>query len=122
VSDDRKVANSPKNQTKLGLEYAFAMTSFGQFTARVDYHWQDKFWSNTDATNENDAYRLWNARVQLVDIPLPKGEMRVALWGRNLTDEEYTVLSTDFTGGTGTVIAAQFGTPRTYGLDVIYEF
>lgn len=122
ISDGLPVPNAPDNQAKAGLEYAFGKTSFGQFTARVDYLWQDEFWSNTDITNKNDAYGLWNARLQLVDIPLPKGDIRVALWGKNLTDEEYTVLTTDFSGGFGTVVAAQYGMPRTYGMDLIYEF
>lgn len=121
VAGARAVPQAPEHQAKLGLEYAFPMTSFGQFSARLDYLWQDEFWSNPDLTNVNDSYGLLNGRVQLTDIPLPKGSIRVALWGKNLTDEEYTVLTTDFSGGTGLIQAAQFGMPRTYGLDFIYE-
>lgn len=121
VADLRAVPQAPENQAKVGLEYAFPMTSFGQFSARLDYLWQDEFWSNPDLTNVNDSYGLWNGRIQLTDIPLPKGSIRLALWGKNLSDEEYTVLTTDFSGGTGAVQAAQFGMPRTYGFDFIYE-
>lgn len=119
VADLRAVPNAPEQQTKLGLEYAFPMTSFGQLTARLDYLWQDEFWSNPDLVNQNDAYGIWNGRVQLIGVPLPKGEIRVALWGKNLSDEEYTVLTTAFGPETA---GAMFGQPRTYGMDFIYEF
>ena len=128
LSGVKKVPQAPRNQAKGGVEYAFPMTGLGQITARLDYLWTDEFWSNPDSNNRNDAYGLLNARVQWLGIPLPAGDIRVALWGKNLTDEEYTVLTTDFSGGDNNpvdafrTVAAQYGTPRTYGLDFIYEY
>ena len=128
LSGVKKVPQAPRNQAKGGVEYAFPMTGLGQITARLDYLWTDEFWSNPDSNNRNDAYGLLNARVQWLGIPLPAGNIRVALWGKNLTDEEYTVLTTDFSGGDNNpvdafrTVAAQYGTPRTYGLDFIYEY
>lgn len=121
LSDEKVIPNAPEHQAKMGLEYAFPMTSFGQFTAKVDYLWQDETYSNPDPVVV-DSYGLWNARLQLIGVPLPKGEIRVALWGKNLADAEYAVLTTDFSGGTGTILTSQFGMPRTYGMDFIYEF
>ena len=118
VADDRFIPNAPKNQAKVGAEYAFRMTGLGQVTVKVDYLWQDEFYSNPEAATLNDSYGLWNARLQWLDIPLPQGDIRLALWGKNLADEEYTILTTDFKG----VIASQFGTPRTFGLDFIYQY
>jgi iron complex outermembrane receptor protein len=121
VSGQRKMPNAPENQAKLGVEYAFQPASFGQVTARVDYMWQDESWSNPDLVNRNDAYGLWNARLQLSEVSLPKGDLRIALWGKNLADEEYTIITTDFSGF-GEAVSAMYGQPRTYGVDFIYEF
>ena len=120
VADDRYIPNAPKNQAKLGGEYAFPMTGLGQVTARLDYIWQDEWYSNPEKATLNDGYGIWNGRIQWLAIPLPAGEMRVALWGKNLADEEYTILTTNW--GRDDLISSQFGMPRTYGLDVIYEY
>jgi iron complex outermembrane receptor protein len=124
ISDTAKLPNAPRHQSKLGAEYAFPMTNIGQVTARVDYLWQDEWFSNKDETSQNDAYGMLNARLQWLAIPLPKGDIRVALWGRNLTDEEYTTITTDFTASSapGLQVASQYGMPRTYGIDFIYEY
>jgi iron complex outermembrane receptor protein len=123
VKDDVPFSNAPRHMTKFGAEYAFPMTSIGQVTAKVDYLWRDEFNSgNKDPINLNPAYGLWNARVQWLGIPLPAGSIRMGLWGKNLSNEDYRTITTDFSGGTGLAQAAQFGTPRTYGLDFIYEY
>jgi iron complex outermembrane receptor protein len=48
------------------------------------------------------------------------GSLRVSLWGKNLTDEEYRNWGIDFgsLGFAGDV----YGEPRTYGLDVSYQY
>jgi iron complex outermembrane recepter protein len=46
------------------------------------------------------------------------GRWEVALWGNNLTDEEY--FDSVSIGGTG--IRGGWGRPRTYGIDFSYNF
>lgn len=122
VADLHPMPNAPDNQFRLGLTYDFPKTSFGRFTARVDYLWVDETYSNQDLSNLNQSYGLWNARLQLLEVPVPSGELRVALWGKNLADEKYTIITTDFSGGYGAIVGAMFGQPRTYGADIVYEF
>jgi iron complex outermembrane receptor protein len=119
-SDVKKMPYAPDYQGKSQLEYTSDSYSFGRIEAIVSFEWQDKTWSGPDPDSYNDSYELWNARLQLVDIPMPKGSMRLGAWGKNLSDEEYTIITTRFNSAGFT--SSMFGTPRTYGVDVIYEF
>ena len=67
-----------------------------------------------------DDRTLVDARISLNDIGAGDGRFRVSVWGKNLTDEEYRLFGIDF--GTLGFSNAVFGTPRTYGLDVVYNF
>jgi iron complex outermembrane receptor protein len=59
-----------------------------------------------------------NARLSLSELEVARGNLSVALWGTNLTDEEYRVHGTDF----GDYIAYSWGDPRTYGVDVSWQY
>lgn len=115
---DRNVANAPDWQMGAGMEYEFLRTSFGDFTLNVDYRAQDDFFAGPIANTACDDYRVWNARVELAGIPAPRGEFRVAIWGRNLGDEEYRLSTTNL--GVDR-LSAQFGQPRSTGIDLVYE-
>ncbi len=114
---DRHVPNSPDWQVGAGLEYEFPHMDFGNVILNIDYRAQDDFYAGPIENTWSPDYQVWNARLQLADIPVPHGEMRVALWGKNLNDEEYRLSTTNL----GT-LSAQFGAPRSTGIDVIYEF
>lgn len=91
-------------------------------SAQVDYHWQDDI--NLTPTSPvpgivgQDSYGLWNARIayQFLDRGLT-----LALWGKNLGDEEYLVTATDFSGNIGHTIGV-VGRPRSYGLTLTLDF
>lgn len=65
---------------------------------------------------EQDAYAIVNARWAYYS---EDDTWSVALWGKNLTDEDeyYDDINANPAGIRGSV-----GTPRTYGIDVTYEF
>jgi hypothetical protein len=51
------------------------------------------------------------------------GKIRTGLWCKNVADREYlkhVIGNGDVTGYTGK--AGSFGTPRTYGVDFVYEY
>jgi len=51
------------------------------------------------------------------------GSVRVAVWGRNLADEEYKVYGADLGVNQGLGYAGNsFGAPRSFGVDFIYEY
>jgi len=72
----------------------------------------------------NPSYDLWNARIALTGMPLlgnDKGNFGVALWGRNLADEEYSLRKTPVLSII-TPSQRYWGEPRSYGIDLTYEF
>ncbi|MCB1631221.1 MAG: TonB-dependent receptor [Pseudomonadales bacterium] len=115
----RHVANSPDWQGGVGMEYEFLRSSFGNVTLNVDYRAQDSFYAGPKADTYSGGYEVWNARVELSDVPLPYGALRVALWSRNLGDQVYRLSTTNLGANR---LSAQFGQPRTSGVDVVYEF
>ena len=58
--------------------------------------------------------------VKMIHLGGDEGALRVSLWGKNLTDEEYREYGIDFgsLGFAGNV----YGEPRTYGLDLVYRY
>jgi iron complex outermembrane receptor protein len=70
--------------------------------------------------DSTDDRTLINARLSLSEVAVGDGSLRVSLWGKNLTDEEYRNWGIDFgsLGFAGDV----YGEPRTYGLDVSYQY
>ena len=114
---DRYMQNAPKSQLGAGFEYAFPHTGIGDLSLSVDFRKQDKFYAAVLAYSLSPGYEVWNARLQLAEIPVPEGKFRIAAWAKNLADEKYRLATTNLG-----LFAAQFGAPRSVGLDVIYEF
>ncbi|MBN7797083.1 TonB-dependent receptor [Parahaliea mediterranea] len=120
VSDDRYFSYSPRNTVFASAKYTFDPLPFGELSARVDYAWKDDFYVNIvdDPSTNVDAYGLLGARVQLDQIPVGDGRLRVAAWGRNLTDEEYWNSAINLSVFT----VNQWADPRSYGIEVNYDF
>lgn len=120
ISNDRYFAYAPENTVFASLKYSFDPLSFGTLSLRADYAWSDDYYVGIldDPTTNVEAYGLLNARVDLSGIKLGQGELRVSAWGRNLTDEEYWTTALNLTVFT----INQWADPRSYGLELAYEF
>lgn len=121
VSDDRVLEFTPDYTYHIGLRYEIADTSFGQWSARADFHGADShdFQSVPFEEVEEGGYDLVDARLALDNVPVGSGFMYASLWGKNLTDESYRVGGFTFTEDFG---FNSYGLPRTYGMTVGYEF
>ncbi len=117
--DDRaRSQGSPKNTGTVGIQYELGM-NFGLLTTRVDATYTDEsYFSSTNRSVSADDRTLLNGRITLSEVELPTGQLQFALWGRNLTDEEYKIHGAGFAGYN----AYTWGNPRSYGFDAIYEF
>jgi iron complex outermembrane receptor protein len=127
VADHAHFPTAPQHTAAVGAQYSVDAFDFGTLTARVDLTYnsgyqQGSIDSAADKWVEADAHTLLSARVSLADIPLfNDASAEVALWGRNLTDEEYVsygIGSFDALGFAGGV----FNQPRTYGVDFEVRF
>lgn len=117
------VSRAPENSGNLGLQYDFEPWSFGALSARVDVQYTDGFTFHPfqNQFDSADDRTIVNARLSLKDINVgASGSLRVAGWVKNATDEEYREWGIDFS--TIGFAGATYGRPRTYGVDVVYEF
>lgn len=119
IAAQRHLPNSPKGQAGAGVRYDGPRIAYGRLSASLDYKWQSAFYSGPASDTYTNGYGLWDGRVQLGDIHLPQGTLRVALWGKNLADKAYRRATTNLGGGG---LSAQYGERRTLGIDVIYDF
>ena len=68
-----------------------------------------------------DDRTVVDARQNLENIEVGNGTMRVALRGKNLTDGEYSVFAINFGSSLG-LITEDCGDPRTWGIELAFEY
>ncbi|MCG3170224.1 MAG: Vitamin B12 transporter BtuB [Pseudomonadales bacterium] len=137
TADLAQRAQSADDQLSLVTDWVFLSTDWADFMAHVEVFWQDEIgtsalWTNNyRATGGTYPYiyepiilkdrTLVNARIGMENVELSNGtSLRASLWANNVFDKEYNTFGINF-GSLG-VITEQYGAPRTYGLDVIWEF
>ncbi len=118
-----EIVQTPRHAGSLTLDYTFSPWEFGVLSAHLDVTSTDRFAHTPVAPPRLDAYTLFNARLTLGQINLGNnvGSLSFSAWGKNLTDEEYSIFGIPVEDPMISTIQA-FGTPRTAGVDVIYEF
>jgi iron complex outermembrane receptor protein len=126
VTDLRKLI-VPKNDYSIDLDYRFPSFGLGSLFLNVNYSHRGETSTPLNLTVPNvelysvtPDFSLLNARLTLSDIELgSQARLSVALWGKNLTDEEYMNLAYQ---GWVTAGSASWGDARTYGVDVRFEY
>ena len=118
--DGNKLPRSPEFSANVGTEYTFPLNQAGDLSFRVDYQYQDKSFFTTfnRDLSAQEAFSLVNARISFTEST---GAWRVAAFIRNAFDEDYflNILESGVeTGKPEGFLAA----PRTYGLQVSYNF
>ena len=101
----------PEQTAYLAASYDFN----SQLSMRLSYAWRDDFFTDVNNTPElaQDAYGLFDA-----SLSYRRDNWSVSLFGRNLNDEEYI----DVAIGPGFGNLSWGGAPRTYGIDISYEY
>ena len=118
---------TPEHQAMLGVTYTAPATASGVFSAHMDAYWQDKTLFTPNAAPPGAQavkaanYALINGRLQFADIPLSKGSLDLAVFGRNLADKKYRDFGIDFSSSLGWAVDT-YGPPRTFGLELAYHF
>ncbi len=113
----QEFVSTPEHTYSLWTQYSLPLTT-GSLDLRADYSWHDEYvsFSTLDPTgSDTPAKGMINARAQWN----VSDKLELALWGKNLTDEQYRIAGIDFFGNFGHAIGVG-NEPRTYGLDVNY--
>ena len=120
----------PKNDFSIDLDYRFPDFGLpGTLFLNVNYAYRGDTSTplnlktpNVELYSTTPSFSLLNARLTLSQIELgsgPHNRLTVAAWGKNLTNEDYTNLNYQ---GWVTAGSASWGDPRTFGMDVKYEY
>lgn len=126
ISSEFVLPYAPETSYTLGLDYQFDPTTLGNFWLNISYAWKDSVYTTAGTSSnpqqkkawEIDSYGLLNARLTLSAAAVTDGELRIALWAKNIEDTEY--VSHRFFAGAGSATA--YNEPRSFGVDFIYEF
>lgn len=112
-----KLQMVPENTTSAAVTFDHAVGNAGYLTWRLAYSYMDDVASDDFNFLIVPAYELYNASLSYTNAA---ENLKVSLFGRNLKDEVYSHFGFDNTSiGSRTVWLAP---PRTYGLEVVYNF
>ncbi|ARN76175.1 TonB-dependent receptor [Oceanicoccus sagamiensis] len=116
------LTQTPQHVGAVTVDYEWPRFKVGLLTGHLDVvsssdynHWY------SGGKAHPDGYLLVNARAELAEIPLSSGDygqLSLAVWGKNLTDEEYVVSSFNFEVS----VVHAYGEPRSAGVAIRYEY
>ncbi|MEM1404451.1 MAG: TonB-dependent receptor [Pseudomonadota bacterium] len=110
--EGREQAHAPSYQFAVGATYRFA----NDWEADLQWEGRDAFYFSDRHEEQSDSYSLLHAR-----LTYQRDSWSVALWGRNLADEDYFIrgfgsFGNDPRKGYVTEEYVQFGEPRQIGI------
>ncbi|WP_116366687.1 TonB-dependent receptor [Parahaliea mediterranea] len=120
-----ELISAPKLNFSLAADYDIRLSDWGSLRAHVDTSYQDDQWFSAYNDDigyghiQQDGYWLLNSRLSLLF-----GEAEnytLAIWGKNLADEEYDSYAINLQSGFGYDYFLA-GAPRTYGIEFSYNF
>jgi iron complex outermembrane receptor protein len=125
-----QLINSPRLKGSLAAEWTFDLGRWGAVIPRYDFAWTDDVFFDPsegrgspdrfgdyplpEYTSGQSAFWLHNARLA---YRTPEGNVEIAGWVRNFTDEVYKTFSFDASTFSNVVINF-VGEPRTWGISV----
>lgn len=123
--------SAPEHSYTLAVDWTLMQGDWGSLNLNVSHNFMDE--RNGGSRTENvskdgrkdrgtflNDYRLTNARLGLSNLAVMGGVLQVAAWVKNIDDEEYHLTAIDNTPHVDRAMI--WGEPRTYGLDLIYEY
>ena len=114
-----KLRQAPEFSANLFAKYQWELQSGAAISAKVDYRYQDDSFYDPDNNPITviPSYSLVDARVAWRS---PGEAFEVAVWGKNIGDEEYVRHIYSQRGGT--ISFANYGPPRQVGLTFTYSY
>ena len=130
---------TPKNAANGAIDYELPVGGSG---AAIRFHLDANYSQSTQAFDQfathNDASFIMNGRISLADVRVGDSDQRMtlAVWGRNLLNEQYVFrrdpsnslpgapTSSVTTGSIANVLGdyGNFNAPRTFGIEALFKF
>ncbi|RYG14903.1 MAG: TonB-dependent receptor, partial [Caulobacteraceae bacterium] len=121
VSQKVFIAFTPPNAASVAADWESPFMS-GVFRAHIDANYADATQAFDQFELKNDQSFIVNARLAVAEIPTAAGaDLEVALWARNLLDEEY-VYRRDPSNRNTLGDYGNFNAPRTFGLQATVRY
>tara|TARA_B110000211_G_C14093461_1_gene561058 strand:- start:12333 stop:14696 length:2364 start_codon:yes stop_codon:yes gene_type:complete len=113
------LSQSPEYNGNISLDYYQTLNDLGSIQWHIDANWTDDHYFDIHNSESiaQDAYALVNARITWTSVD---DKYEVAIWGKNLTDEEYLTKAFDLSGFGG--IMAHYGQTVSYGAELTATF
>ena len=111
---------APEINFNVAADWDVLATELGTLTVRLDSSYVDDHYFeifNVDRIQQ-EGYWVHNARLQ---FDSSDDNWSVAVWSKNLADEEYRTSAIDLQASFG-FDYSHIGTPRTYGAELTYRF
>ncbi|WP_067733056.1 TonB-dependent receptor [Novosphingobium naphthalenivorans] len=133
VGNDRVFPLAPKNTASGSVDWIAWQNGDGvQLRTAVDADYSDGYYlypysrnplaGQSAINNRADSRLLINGRISLGGLKQGRGEMELALWGRNLTNRKYVQSTLDLGAQLGGLRLSYYGDPRTYGIEAIVRW
>ncbi len=113
-----EVKRTPELTGSAGATYSWGIGSWGSGSANLNATHTDEFFNDifNSEGSKHESVTLLNASLSLYN---ESDSLRVSLYGRNLTDEEY---QTSGLGVANLWTFSTFGNPMSYGLEIEVKF
>ncbi len=120
VSDQRQMVNAPEWDSFVGLSYELPVDNIGTFTLLADMSYRSKTYLEVNSSENlaQGGYTLFNAAIMFESVD---GHWQAMLGGKNLSDKTYRSHAFDLSAFPG-VELGYYSAPRTYSLNVSYQF
>jgi iron complex outermembrane receptor protein len=117
--DGNSLPRAPKLKTELGAQYDWPLANGDALSARYDYSYQSKLYFTEFNTPyaASGSYSLSDARVS---YETGDGHWEFAVFGKNLFNKAVLTNVTVSAVNGGTI--ESYGNPRTYGVQIKYNF
>ena len=117
ISNGTQLARSPEWSYTIGLEHNTNLASGGRVVSRIDWGWKDDYRLVTPEPNSvtQEAFGLLGARISFSNSD---DDMRLSLFGTNLTDEEYYTSGLDLFNTPFGATVVEVGRPREWGVSL----
>lgn len=106
---------TPEFTASLGPSYSVDLNNGGTLDLSANAFWSGSFFWDPANRIEEDSYVLVNAEI---GYTFPGDQVKLALWGRNLANELYSLYVTESAGGDSVAYAR----PRTFGIRAELNF
>ncbi|SEQ85496.1 iron complex outermembrane recepter protein [Solimonas aquatica] len=126
---NRAFVHAPKNSFNAYVDARLWRLSLGELRGLLDYAYQSDFYTYAYQLQPTDpaqqlardskvnGHGILNARLALANVRLGSSASgEVALWCRNVLDDDSATNFIDFGPGFGSLTVANFEEPRTYGI------